>query len=161
MRFGTTNAVVGVIACSCYVAGCGGSATALGLTGAVPQNDLAATVPIVLRNPAGSGSEFLPEQLGSDFTLDLPNSHFASSGNFAVLTPAWAGSGNKQATDAAFAIYALDLDGALPVAELSLSWAGVAPPSDCWAGMPNWASQAWEWAQLPGSGVLTVASPAQ
>ena len=66
-----------------------------------------------------------------------------------MFNPAWPATGNSQVDDAAFALYALDLDSSLSPAELSLTWNGTNPSPDCWIGLPNWSGQSWDWGILP------------
>ena len=131
----------------------------LGCAGSVQQPE-AADNPLALpfvRSAAADSDEFRIQQAGADFATDLPHNRVVTAGTQARVTPDWK-PGMPHALDAAaYALYRLKLDPAVPAA-LTLEWGDDAPQA-CWIGLADWNRQVWQWWLLPPDGVLALDSP--
>jgi outer membrane protein assembly factor BamB len=85
---------------------------------------------------------------GKEYEAAWPQNRVMAYGTHARYTPQYAGV-NRHLTDAAYAIYALDVSTFSGVADLYCNFTSVGNSGDAWVGLADYNHNRWDWQKLP------------
>lgn len=85
---------------------------------------------------------------GKDYNVSWPNNRVEPVGNNARYSPQYAGA-NLDISDAAYAIYALDVSSFSGPANLHLTFETVGQDGNAWVGLADYSHNRWDWQKLP------------
>lgn len=143
----TSWIILSALALALAVSGCGAKADS-GM-----QQPAAALAPGRFLLPAPSALRAVSAtQLslpGKDYKASWPHNLVAPAGNNALYSPQYAGA-NRKLSDAAYAIYAVDVTSFTGSAKLFLSFETAGVHGDAWVGLADYTRDRWDWEMLSG-----------
>jgi outer membrane protein assembly factor BamB len=86
---------------------------------------------------------------GKDYEALWPNNRVAPDGDNALYSPQYAGA-NRALSDAAYAIYAVDVSSFTGSAKLFLSFETAGQHGDAWVGLADYPRDCWDWEKMSG-----------